>query len=202
MQSSSKIISCVNASKNYTNFKLLGIPETVIFPFPTRDVDHNNGCDPLYTLHPQRRIPCCPLNRMLGRLWIRSGGCELQYKKFLLPGIEQWSPCRPPRTLLHVLTEQRRLPLMKVKVRGILIQKRFKSKYLVFARILCCALWRLFRSTLSRDWRLQHQNKFPGIAMHGDVTGYVESVTNWLKMLVNSCALLLTEGQHITSMLI
>jgi len=31
---------------------------------------------------------------------------------------------------------------------------------------------------LSREERLQHQRKFPGNALHGDVTGYVASITN------------------------
>ena len=100
---------------------------------------------------------------MLGRPWITLGGCELEYSK--LPGIQTQSLGRPHRSLFPILTELHRHPLMKVYYWGTLIQNRCKSIYLVSARVICCTLWRLLRSKLSRYERLQHQRKFPGIAV-------------------------------------
>jgi len=91
------------------------------------------------------------LNRILGRSWIRSGVCGLEHNKRLLTGIEQRSFSRPHRSLFPISTELNRLPLMKVNNWGTSIQKWCKSKYFVFAPVICCALSRLFRSTLSRE---------------------------------------------------
>ena len=124
---------------------------------------------------------------------------RLEHNKRLLRGIEQRSFGRPHRSLFPILTEVHRLRLLKVNIWGILIQKRCKLKYSDFAPVVCCALRQHFRSTPSREGRLQHQSKFPGIAVHGDVTGYVECITNRLTLLVQSHALLPIGGQHITS---
>ena len=113
---------------------------------------------------PQRKGPWCPLNRMLGRHWVRSGGCGLKHNKRLLPGIEQRSLGRPNHSLFPILTELHRIPLIKVNNWGILIQKRCKWKFSVYARVLCSVLWRLFRSKLSRYGRLQQQRMSPGTA--------------------------------------
>ena len=71
------------------------------------------------------------MNRILVRHCVRSGGCGLEHKKRLLPGIEQRSLGRPNRSLFPILTELHRIPLMKVNNGGILIQKRCKFIYLV-----------------------------------------------------------------------
>ena len=155
---------------------------------------------PLFSLSPQKKEPLVSLNRMLGRHCIRSEVCGLEHNKRLLPEIEKRSFVLLHRSLFCILTELHRLPLMKVNNCGTLIQKWCKSKYFVLAPVVCCALSRLFRSTLTREERLQHQSKFPRIAVHGDVTGYVECVTKWLKLLVKFCALLLKVWQHITDM--
>jgi hypothetical protein len=115
-------------------------------------------------MFPQRKGTWCPLNRMLGRHWFRSGVCGLAHNKRLLPGIEQRSLGRPNRSLFPVLTELHRIPLIKVNNWRILTQKRCKWKYSVYARVLCSALWGLLRSKLSPYGRLQHKRKFPGIA--------------------------------------
>ena len=112
---------------------------------------------------PKRKSTWCPLNTMLGRPWITLGGCQLEYNK--LPGIQTQSLGRPHRSLFPIFTELHRLPLMKVNNWGTLIQKRCKSIFLISARVICCTLWRLFRSKLSRYERLQHQRKYPGIAV-------------------------------------
>jgi len=150
------------------------------------------------SLSPQKKEPLVSLNRMLGRHWIRSEVCGLEHNKRLLPEIEKRTFVLLHRSVFCILTELHRLPLMKVNNWGTLIQKWCKSKYFALAPVVCCALSRLFRSTFTREWRLQHQSKFPGIAVHGDVTGYVECVTKWLNLLVKFCALLLNLGQHIT----
>jgi hypothetical protein len=75
----------------------------------------------------------CPLNRRLGRPWNRSGGFGLEYNNLLLTRIEQRSLGRPPRSLVPILTELHRFPLMTVNNWGILKQKSCKLKYSIFA---------------------------------------------------------------------
>jgi hypothetical protein len=193
MQTSAVFVSCVYAIKVTNNLSCQVYKILRFFHVSHAKCPTIMGVA-LCSLSLKRKSPWCPLNRMLGRPLIRSGVCGLEHNKRLLLGFEKRSFDRPHRRIFPILTELHRHPLMKVNNCGILIQKRWILKKIIFAPVVCRALWRLFRSTLSREGRLQHQSKFPEFAVHGDATGYVESVTKWLKLLLKVCALLLKEG--------